>query len=1146
MRFDKLNLGLLILITSLLIINNFIPVAFSVTDIVEDPSNGLFSDQIGSSSSLPIGFTNHAPIRIENNSGFNASNGVTGGVGSANNPYIIDGWEIDGSGGGFCIYIGNTTDHFIVRNCSLHSADGRPNTYYWNAGISIYNNTNGSVINNTCFNNNIYGIYLQSATNISVINNTCKNNTYGIWLNSSASNNKILENSCSDNTLYGIVINSGSNNIIHHNNLINNNGSSIQALDNGSINIWDDSIGRGNYWDDYESRYKPPAVNDGYVWNISYELSGSAGAKDNYPLAHTVEFDAPEITDLSASAGTTGQSFDIICNITDESNVTAVYAFYWFTDNIANAQNVTMIYNAGTDDWRFTIPLIPINSPGPLYYNISAVDTNSNWDSKLFNATITDNVAPVAEAGPDFDIEQGTLVFFNASSSSDNVNITFYRWQFFYRGFPITRFGRERSYYFTYQGDYLVTLYVEDADGNNDTDTLWVNVTDNNLPQIYNPDYPTSVVLDERIDIKINGSDPYIFNGIPTMKLNFTDVDGTMYNETMPQAFYTQWRLVLPARERPGIFKFYFWANDTAGNWNKTEVFTIEVIDHILPKILSVNYPMNSEVGHDISIQTEVNDNIAITDVKLNYTDTNGIIQNVSMTNTIGNNYTQTITGQSKTGVIKFHVWVVDYGNNSVLSNEYEIPIIKKHISIKQPRISWLELPSKVEVNNVVKIIVNVTDESGVDKVFLNYSDVFGKINNVSMFSLGDGNYSFNIPSQSKIGLMSLYATAININGIWNRTDLELINVMEISDKTPPKILTTTPKNNSEGIKPDVVISIFFDESMNILNVETALKITPEVGYNLMWLDNNVLLKITFSDDLNYDKEYKLIINTMATDVAGNRLANPEILIFTIMKEPGTENDADKDGMDDDWEILNNLNPDDSNDKNNDSDGDGLTNLEEFNYDTNPQLKDTDYDNMTDDWEVLYDLDPRVNDADKDDDNDGFTNIEEYKAGTIPNDNTSHPPKEKGKPDNYVTILIAILIVVIIIIILLSLLIKRSRERAVPKTKDGTAKGELEDEQQEVECPECGAMIGSGETECKECGAEVETEEESETEEEADQMSEISPDIPNETPDDFIPPEDSEEPEMKPPEDPEKSTDTKKTTKKNKKHKTSKKTKKRK
>ena len=75
-----------------------------------------------------------------------------------------------------------------------------------------------------------------------------------------------------------------------------------------------------------------------------------------------------------------------------------------------------------------------------------------------------------------------------------------------------------------------------------------------------------------------------------------------------------------------------------------------------------------------------------------------------------------------------------------------------------------------------------------------------------------------------------------------------------------------------------------------------------------------------------------------------------------------------------------------------DFDKDGLKDSEELIiYETNWQESDTDQDAMPDGWEVTYGLDPKSNDASEDSDGDGVSNITEYQRRTHPNDSGSYP-----------------------------------------------------------------------------------------------------------------------------------------------------------
>jgi len=107
--------------------------------------------------------------------------------------------------------------------------------------------------------------------------------------------------------------------------------------------------------------------------------------------------------------------------------------------------------------------------------------------------------------------------------------------------------------------------------------------------------------------------------------------------------------------------------------------------------------------------------------------------------------------------------------------------------------------------------------------------------------------------------------------------------------------------------------------------------------------------------------------------------------------------DTDGDGMPDDWEIRYGFDPN-VNDASGDADGDGLSNLLEFQNATYPNDTDTDNDSIPDGWEVLHALNPRSNDANEDPDNDGLTNVAEYQNGTDPNTADSD---NDGMPDGW-------------------------------------------------------------------------------------------------------------------------------------------------
>ena len=84
--------------------------------------------------------SDHGKILINGNAGFTPANGVTGGGGTATNPYIIDGWNVSAATGA-AITLVNTTAYFVLRNFTVHSGG---QTY---AGIHLDHVMNGRIEN---------------------------------------------------------------------------------------------------------------------------------------------------------------------------------------------------------------------------------------------------------------------------------------------------------------------------------------------------------------------------------------------------------------------------------------------------------------------------------------------------------------------------------------------------------------------------------------------------------------------------------------------------------------------------------------------------------------------------------------------------------------------------------------------------------------------------------------------------------------------------------------------------------------------------------------------------------------------------------------------------------------------------------------
>ncbi|MCX8173848.1 MAG: right-handed parallel beta-helix repeat-containing protein, partial [Thermoplasmata archaeon] len=196
----------------------------------------------GAYDKYPFGSRKHSPIHINGNADFASQAASEGwpGNGSPGNPYIIEGYEIDGGGGSYCIWIENTSVYFVIRNCNAYKATNSGSTPN-GAGIALKTVTNGRIENNKC-NDSTCGIRLYGSSQYNeVIGNNASSNGAGIYLLSSSYNN-ISGTYASLNSYYGLYLYYSTNNAITGNNASGNADDGIYLESSSNNNITNNNV----------------------------------------------------------------------------------------------------------------------------------------------------------------------------------------------------------------------------------------------------------------------------------------------------------------------------------------------------------------------------------------------------------------------------------------------------------------------------------------------------------------------------------------------------------------------------------------------------------------------------------------------------------------------------------------------------------------------------------------------------------------------------------------------------------------------------------------------------------------------------------------------------------------------------------------
>jgi PKD repeat protein/DNA-directed RNA polymerase subunit RPC12/RpoP len=125
-------------------------------------------------------------------------------------------------------------------------------------------------------------------------------------------------------------------------------------------------------------------------------------------------------------------------------------------------------------------PIHKYNTPGKYTVILRVTDAWGLWDEDTMRLTVLDATDPNANAGIDDSVDAGESYQFDGSGSSDNVGIFRFYWDVdnsdgLNWDYPDLS-GERPSHTFTEPGDYIVTLRVEDSQGNYDQDSVIITV----------------------------------------------------------------------------------------------------------------------------------------------------------------------------------------------------------------------------------------------------------------------------------------------------------------------------------------------------------------------------------------------------------------------------------------------------------------------------------------------------------------------------------------------------------------------------------------------------------------------------------------------------------------------------------------------
>ncbi len=279
-------------------------------------SGTVGSPETQSVTTPAVRYTFHTPIGIVGNANFTAANGVTGGNGTADNPYVITNWNItDSWSAGSGVFLMDTNAYVLIRDLYIVSTytDLEP---AGPMGLQLMNVSHVDVEQVTVVRNAYafdLGLGGHRASNVTIRNSTAISNAAGVVVWDSSSDvhiegdrfqaSDIIVGDCpvsghpttravrvavvgNNITDGGISVGCSTSVSVYRNNFFN---SSVPAVTDSANYTWDDGYpSGGNYWSTYTGvdHCSGPEQNictgrDG-IGDTPYTFA--TGGVDHYPL----------------------------------------------------------------------------------------------------------------------------------------------------------------------------------------------------------------------------------------------------------------------------------------------------------------------------------------------------------------------------------------------------------------------------------------------------------------------------------------------------------------------------------------------------------------------------------------------------------------------------------------------------------------------------------------------------------------------------------------------------------------------------------------------------------------------------------------------------------------------------------------------
>lgn len=324
-------------------------------------------------------------------------------------------------------------------------------------------------------------------------------------------------------------------------------------------------------------------------------------------------------------------------------------------------------------------------------------------------------------------------------------------------------------------------------------------IRDEIKPGLSLPDIPAALGTGDKYNFTIDVWDDIM---IKNVRIDYTYYLGAKGNISMDTLDGTTYYYNMTVFDTNSNMTLKFFVQDMYRNWIETDEFFIDVIDNDLPVILDDMTPSITSTKKQLSFEIRAWDNIGIDEVWVQYELPGLDVKVRKMEIVTSNHYKHTIGIPNVIGELEYEFHLLDRSGNW-MNDSGAVVLIEDLID---PSIQEIHFPETATTGEKISIVVNTTDNIGVDRVILNYRYGQGESTSIDMDISGENLWSIEITIIDTIE--DLLFSILSVDGSLNNKTSDELSIDVIDNDRPELIEDLSKDTASAGEDFDVMVRI--------------------------------------------------------------------------------------------------------------------------------------------------------------------------------------------------------------------------------------------------------------------------------------------------------------------------------------------------